>query len=105
MSAFPPKANIRPRDRDVCFGPTADISVKVDMSAPNSAADATEPNELAASSEPQVNVCPSITGRTDCKVGGGRPRASEHYGYGDGPIKVPGVGAAREFRLPSRPLD
>jgi hypothetical protein len=25
MSALPPKADIRPRDQDVCFGPTADI--------------------------------------------------------------------------------
>jgi hypothetical protein len=24
MSALPPKADIRPRDRDVCFGPKAD---------------------------------------------------------------------------------
>jgi len=26
MSALPPKADIRPRDQDVCFGPEADIS-------------------------------------------------------------------------------
>ena len=25
MSALPPKADIRPRDQDVCFGPKADI--------------------------------------------------------------------------------
>jgi hypothetical protein len=25
MSALPPKADIRPRDQDVCFGPLADI--------------------------------------------------------------------------------
>jgi hypothetical protein len=25
MSALPPKADIRPRDQDVCFGPQADI--------------------------------------------------------------------------------
>jgi len=25
MSALPPKADIRPRDQDVCFGPEADI--------------------------------------------------------------------------------
>jgi hypothetical protein len=25
MSALPPKADIRARDRDVCFGPEADI--------------------------------------------------------------------------------
>jgi hypothetical protein len=26
MSALPPKADIRPRDRDVCFGPIAEVS-------------------------------------------------------------------------------
>jgi len=26
MSALPPKADIRPRDQDVCFGPKADIA-------------------------------------------------------------------------------
>jgi hypothetical protein len=26
MSALPPKADIRPRDQDVCFGPSADIA-------------------------------------------------------------------------------
>jgi hypothetical protein len=25
MSALPPKADIRPRDQDVCFGPNRDI--------------------------------------------------------------------------------
>jgi hypothetical protein len=25
MSALPPKADIRPRDQDVCFGPSADL--------------------------------------------------------------------------------
>jgi hypothetical protein len=26
MSALPPKADIRPRDQDVCFGPLADMT-------------------------------------------------------------------------------
>jgi hypothetical protein len=26
MSALPPKADIRPRDQDVCFGPIADVN-------------------------------------------------------------------------------
>ncbi len=26
MSALPPKANIRPRDQDVCFGPKVDMA-------------------------------------------------------------------------------
>ena len=31
MSALPPKADIRPRDQDVCFGPTADIVTNTRM--------------------------------------------------------------------------
>jgi hypothetical protein len=27
MSAFPPKADIRPRDQNVCFGPKGDIQI------------------------------------------------------------------------------
>ena len=27
MSALPPKADIRPRDQDVCFGPKAEVVV------------------------------------------------------------------------------
>jgi hypothetical protein len=27
MSALPPKADIRPRDQDVCFGPKAELLV------------------------------------------------------------------------------
>ena len=57
--------NGRTRDIGQCREGPADISVKIDMSAPNSAADTTKLNELASSSELQVNVCPSITGRTD----------------------------------------
>jgi hypothetical protein len=29
MSALPPKADIRPRDQDVCFGPKADIGTNL----------------------------------------------------------------------------
>jgi hypothetical protein len=27
MSALPPKADIRPRDQDVCFGPNSDMQI------------------------------------------------------------------------------
>jgi hypothetical protein len=30
MSALPPKADIRPRDQDVCFGPIGDIRLLFD---------------------------------------------------------------------------
>jgi hypothetical protein len=33
MSALPPKADIRPRDQDVCFGSKADIEARQSMSA------------------------------------------------------------------------
>ena len=35
MSALPPKADIRPRDQDVCLGPKADIGVDTIVRSPS----------------------------------------------------------------------
>ena len=74
MSALPPKADIRPRDQDVCFGPKSDScsAAKMDRYSITSSALACNDNGTVRPSALAVlrlmtrsNLVGNMTGRSD----------------------------------------